>query len=75
MARWKVGIMAETLRGIGSDIPKGTEVKYIRMLRQPDADGFRLTLYEWHYSGNNTYIRSHRRIIDGLPIIEEPIIK
>ena len=37
-----------------------------------DEDGFRLTEYEWHYQGNGTYIRTYKRIIEGLELIVEP---
>ena len=74
MGRWSKGIISETLKGIGSIIPKGTEVKYIRMKTVPDEDGFRLTEYEWHYQGNGTYIRTYKRIIEGLELIIEPKI-
>ena len=72
MKCWAKGIISETLRGIGCVIPKGTEVKYIRMKTVPDEDGFRLTEYEWHYQGNGTYIRTYKRIIEGLELIVEP---
>ena len=74
MSRWSKGIISETLKGIESIIPKGTEVKYIRIKTIPDKDGFRLTEYEWHYQGNGTYIRTNRRIVEGLERIIEPRI-
>lgn len=76
MGRWSKGVISETLRSFGGDsIPKGTKVEYKRMKTVPDKDGFHLTEYEWHYRGNGTYIRSYKRIIEGLELIVEPIIR
>lgn len=75
MSRWKKGVISQTLKSHGgSIIPKGTPVEYKRIQTQPDADGRRYTLYEWHYKGNNTYIRSMKRTIEGLEVITEPYI-
>jgi sugar phosphate isomerase/epimerase len=74
MARWKTGIMSESLTcGVGTTIEKGTKVKFARIKTIADSDGIKLTDYEWHYQpieGRN-YIRSLKRMIEGLPIIKE----
>ena len=74
MGRWSKGIISETIKSTGCSIPKGTEVEYIRVKSIPNSSGFRLTEYEWHYKGNGTYIRTNRRIIEGLERIVEPRI-
>lgn len=66
MSRWSKGIISETIKSTGCSISKGTEVEYIRVKSIPNSFGFRLTEYEWHYKGNGTYIRTNRRIIEGL---------
>jgi hypothetical protein len=75
MGRWAIGIISESITSAGgSTIHKGTKVKYARLKRYPDEDGFKMTDYEWHYQPveYRDYIRTTKRIIEGLPIINEP---
>lgn len=71
MPRWKKGILSEDLRSYGGSVmKKGSEVKYIRMKAVTFNDVWE---YEWHYQPINggDYIRTHKRTIDGLPLIKE----
>jgi hypothetical protein len=72
---WQEGVLLDDIHGLNYTHKKGSIVRYKRYKTKPDDD--RLTKYEWHYldQNNANLIIATKRIIEDLPIIEEPFLK
>lgn len=70
---WNEGVMSEDLVGFGFTHKKGSTVRFKRYKTMEDKYGKVSTKYEWHYMDQNNYnlIRSTRRMIEGLPFLQE----
>lgn len=74
---WHEGILSISLtNGFGVTLEKGSIVRYRRFKSLRDKDGFKLTMYEWHYlnEDNQNLVRTSSRTIEGLPLIKEEYI-
>lgn len=72
---WKEGIITKDLKSVGGPGHKeGDIVRYRRFKTYPDADGFKLTDYEWHYVDTNNYnlVRCTELIIENVEYHKEP---
>lgn len=74
MGKWKEGRMSKEIRSVGGCmLSKGQKVKYARIKTIPDADGMKLTEYEYHYvaKDRSCMVRTTSLTIEGRPEIKE----